>query len=98
MVAELSYYLKIQKNPKRFVSDLIIDSCGMTDMMLATVLKGLRKQSTLKSITYSNNEIGEHSFAEIYQIMPQLHELVITNVTKEVSPSLMKVFLDKCVK
>ena len=55
----------------------------MTDSMLATVLKGLKKQGCLKSITYVNNEIGKLSFAEIFELMPLLNEIVITNMKKK---------------
>ena len=99
MARELEIYLAGERDPAKMVTHLLVDGCGMTDSMLAAVLRGLRKQGTsLISLACINLEVGVQSFKEICKLIGQLHELIITNVTKNITPPMMKSLLDATVQ
>jgi flavorubredoxin len=99
MARELELYLASERDPAKKVTHFLVDGCGMTDAMLAAVLRGLRKQGTsLISLACINHEVGVESFKEICKLICQLHELIIANVTKNITPPMMKSLLDATVQ
>ena len=68
------------------ISELLIDNCGTTDAVFATLLEGITCQDQLTSLTYINhNEVGPASVRALNQLFQQgtLRELNLTNIKIE---------------
>jgi hypothetical protein len=68
------------------INELLIDNCGTTDAVFATLLEGIICQDQLTSLTYINhNEIGPASVRALNQLfeLGTLRELNLTNIKIE---------------